>query len=121
MLTRKLEQRVDVLRIEGATPEPAEPRRGRPRTPDAVFKDQLRRLASVDDGIGMLRQALAETGQLDNTMFVFTGDNGYLMGEHGLFDNKRLAYEPSIRIRKSCATASRIRTRDRRSRRCAGY
>ncbi len=98
MLTRKLEQRVDVLRMEGATPEPAEPRRGRPRTPDAVFKDQLRCLAAVDDGIGMLRQALAETGQLDNTMFVFTGDNGYLMGEHGLFDNKRLAYEPSIRL-----------------------
>jgi len=98
MLTRKLEERVDVLRIEGATPEPAEPRRGRGRTPDAVFKDQLRCLASVDDGIGMLRKALAETGQLDNTMFIFTGDNGYLMGEHGLFDNKRLAYEPSIRL-----------------------
>ena len=46
----------------------------------------------------MLRQALADTGLLDNTVFIFTGDNGYLMGEHGLFDNKRLAYEPSIRI-----------------------
>lgn len=98
MLTRKVEERVDVLRIEGATPEPAEPRRGRGRTPDAVYKDQLRCLASVDEGIGTLRQALADTGQLDNTMFIFTGDNGYLMGEHGLFDNKRLAYEPSIRL-----------------------
>ncbi|MBL8178209.1 MAG: sulfatase [Bryobacterales bacterium] len=98
MLTRKIGQRIDTLRIEGATPEPAESRRGRPRTPDAVFKDQLRCLASVDEGIGMLRQALAATAQLDNTVFIFTGDNGYLMGEHGLFDNKRVAYEPSIRI-----------------------
>lgn len=98
MLTRKVQEKVDVLRIEGATPEPAESRRGRGRTPDAVYKDQLRCLAAVDDGIGMLRQALAESGQLENTIFIFTGDNGYLMGEHGLFDNKRLAYEPSIRL-----------------------
>jgi len=98
MLTREIKEKVDVLRIEGATPEPPEPRRGRGRTPDAVYKDQLRCLSSVDEGIGMLRHALADTGQLDNTMFIFTGDNGYLMGEHGLFDNKRLAYEPSIRL-----------------------
>jgi arylsulfatase A-like enzyme len=41
--------------------------------------------------------ALEETGQLDNTLVIFTSDNGYLWGEHGLGD-KRAAYEESIRI-----------------------
>jgi N-acetylglucosamine-6-sulfatase len=58
---------------------------------------QLRTLAAVDDGVGQLLQALEETRQLDNTFFVFTSDNGYIWGEHGLGD-KRPMYEESIRI-----------------------
>lgn len=89
---------IDVLELEGATPEPQESRRGRPTTPDAIVRDQARCLASVDEGMGMIFETLQRTGQLDNTVIVFTSDNGYLMGEHGLFDDKRWAYEESIRI-----------------------
>jgi N-acetylglucosamine-6-sulfatase len=39
---------------------------------------------------------LKETGQLDNTLIIFTGDNGLLNGEHGMVD-KRTMHEPSIR------------------------
>ena len=55
-------------------------------------------LKSVDEGVGQLRAALERTGQLDNTVFVFTSDEGYFFGEHGLSIERRLAYEESIRI-----------------------
>jgi len=88
----------DVLRVEDATPMPQESRRGRPTTPGQIVRDQARCLASVDDGMGAIFDALERTGQLDNTLIAFTSDNGYMMGEHGMFDDKRLAYEPSIRL-----------------------
>lgn len=52
---------------------------------------------SVDDSVGRLRGWLEETGQLDNTVIVFMGDNGLLEGEHGMVD-KRTAHEASLRI-----------------------
>ena len=52
---------------------------------------------SVDDSIGRLVDFLKASGQLDNTVIVFMGDNGLLEGEHGMVD-KRTAHEPSIRI-----------------------
>ena len=97
-MSRKLTESVDVLRMEGSTPEPQESRRGRPETPDEVVRDQARCLASVDEGIAQILDALKRTGELDNTVIVFTSDNGYLMGEHGQFDQKRWAYEESIRV-----------------------
>ncbi len=55
-------------------------------------------LAAVDEGVEQLLEALEETGQLDNTMFVFTSDHGYWNGEHGLSVERQLAYEEGIRI-----------------------
>jgi arylsulfatase A-like enzyme len=54
-------------------------------------------ILSVDDSVARLRDYLKETGQLDNTIIVFMGDNGLLEGEHGMVD-KRTMHEPSIRI-----------------------
>jgi N-acetylglucosamine-6-sulfatase len=54
-------------------------------------------ILSVDDSGGRLRAWLDESGQLDNTIIVFVGDNGLLEGEHGMVD-KRTMHEPSIRI-----------------------
>jgi N-acetylglucosamine-6-sulfatase len=54
-------------------------------------------LAAVDDSIGRILKTLDEMGERENTIIVFAGDNGYLMGEHGMWD-KRYAYEPSMRI-----------------------
>ena len=89
---------VDWADVEGVAPEPPESRRGRGRDRDSVVRDQLRTLAAVDEGVGQLLRALRRRGQLDNTVFIFTSDNGYLLGEHGQFDNKRFAYEESIRV-----------------------
>jgi len=54
-------------------------------------------MAAVDEGVGMLFDALATTGQLDDTLIVFLGDNGYFFGEHGLGPERRFAYEEGIR------------------------
>jgi N-acetylglucosamine-6-sulfatase len=54
-------------------------------------------LLSVDDSVGRLYAYLEQTGQLDNTLFIFTSDNGLLEGEHGMVD-KRTGHEPSLRI-----------------------
>ena len=57
----------------------------------------LRTLLAVDEGLGMLFQALENMEQLDNTVFIFTSDNGFMLGAHRLMD-KRLMYEESMRI-----------------------
>jgi N-acetylglucosamine-6-sulfatase len=54
-------------------------------------------MASVDEGVGMLLDALERTGQLDRTCIVFLGDNGYFFGEHALGPERRFAYEEGIR------------------------
>src|SRR5689334_10791579 len=56
----------------------------------------LRCLQSVDDGVGAIYEALEETGRLDDTVIIYSSDNGYLWNEHQLGD-KRAAYEESIR------------------------
>lgn len=54
-------------------------------------------ILSVDDSVGRLYAFLKERGELDNTLIIFTSDNGLLEGEHGMVD-KRTGHEPSIRI-----------------------
>ncbi|MGV3587390.1 MAG: sulfatase [Adhaeribacter sp.] len=54
-------------------------------------------ILSVDDSVGEIYRTLKEKGELDNTIFIFTSDNGLLNGEHGMVD-KRTMHEPSIRI-----------------------
>ena len=71
--------------------------------PEAVkdFENMVRAywgtVLSVDDSVGRLVAYLRESGELDNTLIVFMGDNGLLEGEHGMVD-KRTMHEPSIRI-----------------------
>ncbi len=67
-------------------------------TDDETIRNRLRMLAAVDEGVGRMLQALDEKRQLDNTVFVFTSDEGYFFGEHGLSFERRLAYEESARI-----------------------
>jgi arylsulfatase A-like enzyme len=88
----------DLLRVEGVSPEPLETRYERPTDLASVTRDRARCLASLDDGMGMIFHALERTGQLDNTLIVFTSDHGYLMGEHGVHEEKRWSYEQAVRI-----------------------
>lgn len=54
-------------------------------------------ILSVDDSVGRIYDQLHRMGELDNTLFIFTSDNGLLSGEHGMVD-KRTAHEASLRI-----------------------
>lgn len=54
-------------------------------------------ILSVDDSVGRLVAGLQRSGELDNTIIVFMGDNGLLNGEHGMVD-KRTMHEASIRV-----------------------
>ena len=54
-------------------------------------------LPGVDEAVGRVLTALEESGALGQTLVVFTSDNGYMLGEHGL-TQKQLSYEPSIRV-----------------------
>ena len=67
-------------------------------TPDEAILGRQRTLLAIDEGVGEILKALERTGQLDNTIIVFTSDNGYFYGEHGLSVERRLAYEESIRL-----------------------
>ena len=66
-------------------------------SPDELIRNQLRCIVSIDEGVGKVLASLEKTKQLDNTVFVFTSDNGYFWREHGLGD-KRWAFDESIRI-----------------------
>ncbi|NNF52966.1 MAG: sulfatase [Acidimicrobiales bacterium] len=61
------------------------------------IKDYLRTIASVDDSVGQLLDYLEATGQAENTVVVYTSDQGFFLGDHGWFD-KRLMYEESLRM-----------------------
>jgi N-acetylglucosamine-6-sulfatase len=54
-------------------------------------------MASVDEGVGALLEALERSGELDDTFILFFGDNGYFFGEHALGPERRFAYEEGIR------------------------
>ena len=60
-------------------------------------RKMLESLLSVDDAVGGLVAALAERGELTNTVFAFTSDNGLLLGEHRVV-GKVVPYEESIRV-----------------------
>lgn len=79
--------------------------RARPRFPGKRWKAILRihrsRLASllaVDDLVEQLVAALRETGQLENTVILFTSDNGFFLGEHRLPDGKYYPYEEAVHV-----------------------
>jgi N-acetylglucosamine-6-sulfatase len=66
-------------------------------TPDDVVLNRLRMLTAADEGLGRIIAALEKSNQLDNTLIVVTSDHGYFYGEHGLNEERRLAYEETAR------------------------
>ncbi|MFP4055260.1 MAG: sulfatase [Candidatus Brocadiia bacterium] len=61
------------------------------------IKDYLRTIASVDDNIGRLLDALDAEGLAEDTVVVYTSDQGFFLGDHGWYD-KRFFYEESLRM-----------------------
>lgn len=61
------------------------------------MQDYLATVQSVDDGVGRVLEALDRHGLAKNTIVVYTSDQGFFLGDHGLFD-KRFMYEESLRM-----------------------
>ena len=59
------------------------------------LRDYLKTVKAVDDGIGRVMDYLESNGLLDNTVIIYTSDQGFYLGEHGWFD-KRFMYEQSL-------------------------
>jgi len=78
--------------VDGMDPEEA-----RMFTYQKFVKDFMRCGAAIDDNIGKLMAYLEEAGLAENTIVIYTADQGYFLGEHGWFD-KRLIYEESIHM-----------------------
>ena len=65
-------------------------------TLDFYVKQQTEAVLAIDDGVGRLVETLEKTGQLENTIIVFTSDQGYVWGHHGL-KGKIDPYDDAIR------------------------
>ena len=65
---------------------------------DENYRQRLESLLAVDEGIVRIVEALRAEGELDETLILFTSDNGFFHGEHRVQDGKVLVYEPSIRV-----------------------
>ena len=61
------------------------------------IKRYLRCVRGVDDNVGRILDYLDESGLVNNTIVVYTADQGFFLGEHGLYD-KRFMYEDALRV-----------------------
>jgi len=61
------------------------------------IKDYLRCVAGIDENVGRILKYLDDNGLAENTIVIYTGDQGFFLGEHGWFD-KRLIYEECLRM-----------------------
>lgn len=73
------------------------PKERKRRNFQLFLKNYYRTLLGVDENLGRVLDYLDKEGLAENTLVIYTGDNGFFLGEYGMFD-KRLMYEPSIRV-----------------------
>jgi len=62
------------------------------------YRQRLESLLAVDEGVWLILDALFRSGEIDNTLVVFTSDNGFFHGEHRIGTGKTLPYEPALRV-----------------------
>jgi arylsulfatase A-like enzyme len=61
------------------------------------IKDYLRVVASIDDNVGRMLDYIDEEGLKEDTIIIYTSDQGFFLGDHGWYD-KRFMYEESLRM-----------------------
>ena len=62
------------------------------------YRQRLEALLAVDEAVAGIVDTLREEGELENTLVIFTSDNGFFHGEHRMASEKMLVYEPAIRV-----------------------
>jgi arylsulfatase A-like enzyme len=74
-----------------------------------LAKNYYRTLLGVDENVGRVLDFLDKNSLSQDTLVIYSSDNGFFLGEHGLFD-KRLMYEPSIRVPLLVRLPSRVKS-----------
>jgi arylsulfatase A-like enzyme len=83
--------------LKAPVPEGLSPQEEKSWKYQRYIKDYLRCVASVDDNVGRLLDYLDAEGLAENTVVVYTSDQGFFLGDHGWYD-KRFMYEESLRM-----------------------
>lgn len=74
---------------------------------DELYRNYCEAVHGLDENIGRVIEHLRSSGQLDNTVVIYMGDNGFHLGEHGFYD-KRDAFETSMRVPMLALAPGRI-------------
>ncbi len=83
--------------VKGTPPEGLTPAEIKDWKYQRYIKDYLRCVVSIDDNVGRLLDYLDEAGLSENTIVVYTSDQGFFLGEHGWYD-KRFMFEESLQM-----------------------
>ncbi len=97
ILGRRFEQNSSYYSGDSFSLEGLDRHEARSKTYQKFVKDFLRSGAAIDENIGRLLDYLDRQDLAENTIVIYTADQGYFMGEHGMFD-KRMMYEESMRM-----------------------
>lgn len=62
------------------------------------YRCRIESLLAIDEGVAEIVSALRAAGELDDTLFVYTADNGFFHGEHRIVSGKNRVYEEAIRV-----------------------
>ncbi|HEU5315214.1 MAG TPA: sulfatase [Chloroflexota bacterium] len=82
---------------KGPPPPGLSPQEERKWKYQRYIRDYLKCIASIDDNVGRVLDYLDEDGSADDTVIIYTSDQGFFLGDHGWFD-KRFFYEESLRM-----------------------
>ncbi len=103
--TRSVAERALDMRFEislktdyhGEIPSDLGPQEARDWIFQRFVKDHHRAVVGVDEGLGQVLNHLDANGLAEDTLVIYTSDNGFYLGDHGWYD-KRFMYEPSLRV-----------------------
>jgi arylsulfatase A-like enzyme len=95
--TMRIERDLNPRDLKQDPPEELTPHERKRWNYQRYIKDYLRVVASIDDNVGCLLDYLDEQGLADDTLVIYTSDQGFFLGDHGWYD-KRFMYEESLRM-----------------------
>lgn len=95
--TMRIDKHMTMTDLKRHPPEGLTPKQRKKWRYQRYIKDYVRCVQSVDDSVGELLDYLDEQGIADDTIVMYTSDQGFFLGDHGWYD-KRFMYEESLRM-----------------------
>ena len=93
----RVESDMNARDLKAPVPEDLSPEEEKSWKYQRYIKDYLRCIASIDDNVGRMLDYLDEEGLTEDTIVIYTSDQGFFLGDHGWYD-KRFMYEESLRM-----------------------